>query len=489
MDEMRIRKKNLIMFPIGTVGRDMMYNLVTSYLLTFVLFTHKLTAAQLSAITAIMVGARVFDALNDPIMGNIIERTRTKWGKFKPWLVIGILSTSIVIYLAFNVHLQGWSFVWFFGIIYFLYSITYTMHDISYWGMVPALSSDANTRNQYTSRAILFAGIGGMLAAAFIPMLTAGESAIGGNAVTAYGRVALIIAILGPAFLAFTVFGVTEVRNYNNEPAPPISFKKIIGTIAGNKQLLWVSMIFLIQQIGNGIVLSGIGQTYIYVEFGYRGVFFTVFQMLGMAVTAFLMIFYPAISRKIHRKPLMNILMLISGIGYLIMLLSGVLFSGGNIKFVMLTLGYMLSNFGQYGFYLVLMISIINTVEYNEYIHGTRDEAIVSSLRPFLTKLASALTVAIANITYIAFHIITYTNGIADLEQAANAGEITAEQKATEITVLLTGVQSSQTRGLLIVMTVIPCILMFLSWLLYKNYYTLDEDEYDRICRELGERV
>ena len=296
MDEMKIRKKNLIMFPLGTVGRDMMYNLVTSYLLTFVLFTHKLTAAQLSAITAIMVGARIFDALNDPIMGNIIERTRTKWGKFKPWLVIGILSTSIVIYLAFNVHLQGWSFVWFFGVIYFLYSITYTMHDISYWGMVPALSSDANTRNQYTSRATLFAGIGGMLAAAFIPMLTAGESAIGGNAVTAYGRVALIIAILGPAFLAFTVFGVTEQRNYNNEPAPPISFKKIIGTIAGNKQLLWISLIFLIQQIGNGIVLSGIGQTFIYVEFGYQGVFFTAFQMLGMAVTAFLMIFYPASS-------------------------------------------------------------------------------------------------------------------------------------------------------------------------------------------------
>ena len=233
MDEIKIRKKNLIMFPLGTVGRDMMYNLVTSYLLTFVLFTHKLTAAQLSAITAIMVGARIFDALNDPIMGNIIERTRTKWGKFKPWLVIGILSTSIVIYLAFNVHLQGWSFVWFFGVIYFLYSITYTMHDISYWGMVPALSSDANTRNQYTSRATLFAGIGGMLAAAFIPMLTAGESTIGGNAVTAYGRVALIIAILGPAFLAFTVFGVTEQRNYNNEPILRNSGQSLHNTCSG----------------------------------------------------------------------------------------------------------------------------------------------------------------------------------------------------------------------------------------------------------------
>ena len=90
MDNAKIQKRNLIMFPLGTVGRDMVYNLVTSYLLTFVLFTRNLNAAQLSAITAIMVAARIFDALNDPVMGNIIERTRTRWGKFKPWLVIGI---------------------------------------------------------------------------------------------------------------------------------------------------------------------------------------------------------------------------------------------------------------------------------------------------------------------------------------------------------------------------------------------------------------
>ena len=489
MEDQKIKKRNLWFFPLGTVGRDMMYNLVTSYLLTFVLFTHQLSAAQLSAITAIMVAARVFDALNDPIMGNIIERTRTKWGKFKPWLAVGILTTSIVIYLAFNVQLQGWAFVWFFGIIYFLYSITYTMHDISYWGMVPALSSDADTRNQYTSRATLFAGIGGMMAAAFIPMLTAGDNAIGGNAVTAYGRVALIIAILGPVFLAFTIFGVKEQRNYNDDPVPPVSFKKIISTITGNDQLIWIAVIFLLQQIGNGIVLSGVGQTYIYVEFGYEGTFFTVFQMLGMMVTAFLMIFYPVISRKLHRKKLMDILMVISLVGYLIMLIPGlVLQGGGTVKFVLLTLGYMLANFGQYGFYLIMMISIMNTVEYNEYKHGTRDEGIVSSLRPFLTKLASALTVAIANITYIVFSIIQYTNGIADLEQKANIGEITAETKAAEVTSLLTGVQHSQTLGLLIVMTVLPCLLMFLSYVFYKKKYTLDEEEYDRICKALADR-
>jgi melibiose permease/lactose/raffinose/galactose permease len=466
----------------------MVYNLITSYLMLFVLYTKGLDAAQLGVITIIMIAARIFDALNDPIMGNIIERTRTPWGKFKPWLVIGILTTSVVIYLTFNVKLRGWPFVAFFGVMYFLYSITHTMHDIAYWGMVPSLSSDADTRNRYTSRATLFAGIGGMLAAAFIPMLTAGDAAIGGNAVTAYGRVALLIAILGPLFLAFTVFGVIEQRNYDNEPAPPVSFKKIIGTITGNDQLLWIALIFLLQQIGNGIVLSGIGQTYIYVEFGYNGIFFTAFQMLGMAVTALLMIFYPVISRHLPRKKLMSILMLISGIGYVVMLLPGLAMHGGNLKFILLTLGYMLANFGQYGFYLIMMISIMNTVEYNEYRHGTRDEGIISSLRPFLTKLASALTVAIANITYIVFNIIHYTNGIADLEQAANAGQITAEQKGAEITQLLTGVQHGQSLGLLLVMTVVPCLLMFASYLLYRKRYILDEEEYARICREIKAR-
>ncbi len=488
MEDRKITKRNLWMFPLGTVGRDMIYSLVTSYLLTFVLFTRSLDAAQLGAITAIMVAARIFDALNDPIMGNIIERTRTRWGKFKPWLAVGILTTSVVIYLAFNVQLQGWAFVWFFGIIYFLYSITYTMHDISYWGMVPALSSDANTRNQYTSRATLFAGIGGMIAAAFIPMLTAGDNALGGNAVTAYGLVALAFAVAGPLFLAFTIFGVKEQRSYQDEPVPPVSFKKIISTITGNDQLMWIALIFLLQQIGNGIVLSGVGQNYIYIEFGYNGAFFTLFQMLGMLVTGFLMLFYPAISRKISRKKLMNILMAVSTAGYVLMLVPGLLLSGGTVKFGLITAGYMLANFGQYGFYLVMMISIMNTVEYNEYQHGSRDEGIISSLRPFLTKLASALTVAVASITYIALDILKYTNGISDLEQAANQGRITAEEKGAEITALLTGVQPAQTAGLLLVMTVLPFAFMLVSWILYKKHYRLDEEEYSRICQEIEEK-
>ena len=495
MEDTKRVKRNLAMFPLGTVGRDMVYNLVNNFLLTFVLFTRELTAGQLSAITAIMVGARLFDALNDPIMGNIIERTRTKHGKFKPWIVAGMVSTSLVIYAAFNVKLQGWSFVWFFGLIYFLFSITYTMGDISYWGMIPSLSSDGDTRNTFTARATLFAGIGGTTAGILIPMLTTGQNAIGGSTTVAFGRIALIIALLCPAFLLFVLFGVHEDRSYNDEPVPPVSFKKIWSTITGNDQLLWIALIFLIHEISNAIVLSGVGSTYIYFEFGYEGGLYSLFTTIGMSVTALLMIFYPAISRKVPRKRLMSILLKVALAGYAVMLAAGLAMQSGavkvlgmDLKFLIITIGYMLANFGQYGYYLILMISVINTVEYNEYLHGTRDEGIITSMRPFLTKLASALTVIIATGTYMLTGVTQYTNRISSLENAAAAGHITEAEKLSQIQELLRGVTHEQSLGLLLVMVVVPLVLLVITYILYIRHYKLDEPEYDRICAELKAR-
>ena len=488
MDEKKRNRINLWMFPLGTVGRDMLYSLFNSFLFTYVLFTRTLSAAQLSAITVIMVAARVFDALNDPVMGNIIERTRTRFGKFKPWLVIGILSTIVVEYLAFNSDLQGWSFVAFFGVIYFLYSIAYTMHDISYWGMVASLSSNADTRNQLTSRATLFAGIGGTLASLVIPMFTTGGLALGGNAMTAYGRIALVFCVIAPLFMCFTVFGVREREQKAYEQAPPISFKKILSTITGNDQLMWIAIIFLIQQIGNNLAVHGLGATYIYLEFGYAGGLYSLFNTIGVLATAFLMLFYPVISRKIQRKRLMKIMMIISTAGYGAMLLCGLLMPSTMIKFWLITLSYMAANFGIYSFYLVMMISIINTVEYNEYKHGVRDEAIIASLRPFLTKLASALVAALTSLAYILFGVTGTTNQISSFENAAASGAITEAEKLAGISSVIDAVAPSQSIGLFLCITVLPFVMMLIAYVLYQKHYKLDEPEYDRICMELAKR-
>ena len=479
------RQKNLLFYPLGTVGRDMMYFLFNNCILTYILFTKTLTDAQLLAITIIMIAARVFDALNDPIMGNIIERTRTKWGKFKPWLLIGVLSTSIVIYLAFNSTLQGWAFIVFFGIIYFAYSITYTMHDISFWGMIPALYRDADLRNQYTSRATLFAGIGSTLASVLIPIFTTGSGAIGGSAVKAYGVIALVIAILGPLFILFTLFGVKEHRGDDMEPKMKLNFRRITRTIKQNDQLRWMILIFLIQQIGNSLVFGGIGSSYIYFKYGYEGGLYSIFSMVGVAATAVLMITFPAISRKFTRRQQMNLLMMMVGIGSALELLAGLLLGASTISFVVLTAGYMIVNLGLYGFYLIMMISIVNTVEYNQLKTGHRNEAIITSMRPLLTKMGSAIVVGLTSLTYLIFKITEKTNAISNFEQQAELGHITDEQRLEGIKEVISGVANSQTIGLLLAMVLIPLVFGFVSFILYQKFYKLDEKTYADICAQL----
>ncbi|MCI1722049.1 MAG: glycoside-pentoside-hexuronide (GPH):cation symporter [Lachnospiraceae bacterium] len=488
MNQEAVKKRNLRMFPPGTIGRDMEYNLVNNFLLTYVLFTRQLTAGQIAAITGLMVGARIFDALNDPIMGNIIEHTRTRWGKFKPWLMIGVLTTSAVIIFIFNTKLTGWPFIAAFGCFYFSFSITYTMHDISYWGMIPALGSDADERNRLTSLTTLCAGIGGTLAGVAIPLFTAGQFALGGNASEAYGRISILICILAPLFLFITIFGVRERRDDIQEKPEPVSLRGIVRTIAGNDQLLWVSLTFLIQQIGNGLIVGGIGSTFIYFRYGYSGGLYSLFTIVGMSATAFLMIFYPSISGKLGRKPLMRILLILSLGGYAVMLFAGFVLSSGMGGFWVLTVGYMLSNFGQFGFYLIMMISILNTVEYNEWKHGKRQEAVIASLRPFLTKFSSAVIVAVTALTYVLSGVTVYTNQISTLENQAAAGTITDSQKMEAISQVISGTSSGQSLALLVCMTLLSAALMLISYLLYRKHYVLDEETYSRICRKLEEK-
>ena len=251
---------------------------------------------------------------------------------------------------------------------------------------------------------------------------------------------------------------------------------------------MWIALIFLIQQVGNNIAVGGVGSTYIYLTYGYSGGLYSTFNTIGMMATGILMIFYPAISRKLHRKKLMSILMVVSTVGYVVMLVSGFLMAGSAQRFNVLTLGYMLSNFGQYGFYLVMMISIINTVEYNEYKHGTREEAIVASIRPFFTKMGSALVVVITSVSYLIFGVTHYTNQISDLESAAASGLITEAEKLSSIESVISGVQGNQSSGLLLCMVILPFVLMLASYLLYRKHYILDEEEYDRICKVIAER-
>ena len=206
----KLSKRNFWMYPLGTIGRDFLYMLFNSNLITFILFTKTLTTAQFTSISFIIIAARLFDAFNDPIMGGIVENTRSRFGRFKPWMFLGALLTGIVVVAVFSVPLDGWAFIGFLAVMYFLFSITFTMNDISYWGMLPSLTSNEHDRNRLTSFAQIAASIGGAVAGFIIPVLAIGANPIGGSAPRAFMLIAVASAILMFGFQMFTIFGVKE---------------------------------------------------------------------------------------------------------------------------------------------------------------------------------------------------------------------------------------------------------------------------------------
>ena len=126
---MEKKNKNHITFGLGTVGRDMVYTMISMYLMFYLTDVLQLNNQVLWWVTAIIMGARIFDAFNDPFMGVIVDNTHSRFGKFKPWICVGSVLTAILSVLLFtDFGFTGNSFIVSFGIIYILYSIYCKKH-------------------------------------------------------------------------------------------------------------------------------------------------------------------------------------------------------------------------------------------------------------------------------------------------------------------------------------------------------------------------
>lgn len=471
-------KRNLIAFPLATLGRDMCSQFFTYAIMNFILFTKNLTVQQFSVISIIIVAARVFDALNDPLMGTLLDRTRTKIGKFKPWMIAGVITTSIVVLAAFLNNFTGWNFVVFFGFIYFFYSICFTMNDVSYWGMIPALSSKPEMRDKFTSLTVFWSGAGAGFVSVLVPVFTAGGMVIGGNAVTAY-RTLACIACVAPVTMLLVFLLVKENREENTQNKEKVSLKTIFGTIVRNDQLKWAALVFLIHQIGCLIITNGLASTYIYLEFGYKGILSTLFTVISMSTTVILMLIYPQLAKKFSRNKLINISKYAAVVGYLFVLVCGLLAPQGTmLKYGLIVAGFAIANSGTYCIYLAMMICLSNTVEYNEYKFGERNEGIIASVRPFLSKLSNAISVMLVSFFYIITGVTVYTNQISDLENQTSQGLISEQEKLSAIGTLLENVSSHETVGLLLAMAIIPLVTVVIAATVYKKKYKIDEKMY-----------
>ena len=154
-------KRNRWTFGLGTIGRDMVYTLISMYLIFYMTDVIYVPTAILWRITAIVLAARIFDACNDPFMGLIVDNTKTKFGKFKPWIAFGAFTSGILTILLFtDFKIQGGAYAAVFAVIYLLWGMAFTTNDISYWSMLPALSVDQKEREKIGAFARICANVG-----------------------------------------------------------------------------------------------------------------------------------------------------------------------------------------------------------------------------------------------------------------------------------------------------------------------------------------
>ena len=253
--ERQVTRKAKYSFGIGAFGKDLVVGLTGTFLMFY--FTDVLGIAA-SFVGTLFFVARIWDAINDPVMGMIVDKTKTKWGKFRPWLVIGTLINSVVTVIMFtNFGLTGTSLYVFVSILYILWGMTYTMMDVPYWSWLPNLTNNPVEREEvsiiprvFASMANLLIGTAGLAIVMYFDNIFGnGDQSAGFFVMTAIIAVIFIIAIL------ITVRNVYEAPT-NIDTGITLRFKDIWRILFTNKELLayigiLVTFFLSLQILGN----------------------------------------------------------------------------------------------------------------------------------------------------------------------------------------------------------------------------------------------
>lgn len=249
----QIIAKNRYTFGLGTIGRDMVYSMVSMYLIFYLTDILKLNDSTILYATNIMLAARIFDALNDPIMGTIVDNTKSRYGKFKPWIVFGSLLSGLLTILLFtDIGLRGSRYIALFAVVYVAWGVAFTTNDISFWSMLPSLSTSQKEREKIGAFARICANIGLFFVVSSIVPITNALGKLLGNMSSAYMVFAMGIVAILLIFQSITVFGVKEIETpvIHTGEKESTSLKGMFTAIFKNDQLCVTAVSMSLFMIG-----------------------------------------------------------------------------------------------------------------------------------------------------------------------------------------------------------------------------------------------
>lgn len=455
-----------IAYACGTFGHDVFYAMLATYFMIFVtsnLFNSGNASHDqymIGIVTTIILVLRIAELFVDPFIGNIIDKTKTRWGRFKPWVLVGAFVAAITLALLFT-DFGGLTvsnptlYLILFAIVYFVMDIFYSAKDVAIWSMIPALSFDSHEREITATVARIGSVFGANLVTVIVmPVVLYFSVNQNGGAGDPTGWFAFACIGGGIATLGAIILGIgtKEQDSALRENKTDTSAKDVFKVLTQNDQLLWTAIAYLVYGIGINIVNNFNLYYFIYVigdatKFSGLGVINTIIGLLAVAA-------FPVLTTKFSRRKLFFASITIMTVALVIYAMSGT-----NVYFALFGAG--LFALPQPLVFLVVLMTITDSVEYGQLKLGHRDEAVCLCVRPLVDKFAGAVSSGIIGLVAI---WVGMTGG-------ASAADITQEN--------LFHFQ--------IVMFAAPIVLMIIASFIYRAKVTLTEAEHARIVAKLEE--
>lgn len=446
-------------YGVGAVGLDLSYGMFYSYLNKYLTDVLKLSANFLLILTPL---ARIWDGINDPMMGTIVDNGKFKMGKYRPWILIGSFANSVILILLFNniFKLSGASLYVYIAFMYVFWGMTNTLADIPYWSMVPSFTNDAKQRSLIATIARTFSGLGQGIVQIGTPLLIGLVSVTTdpntGKAVLDKRTFTVLSIICACGLILFSSISVASVkekhRTISNEK---FSFKKIFSVLKNNDQLL-VFMLFAMLSNAGFYMISGVSAYYFDVvvadstkQSGFN-TFGAIGSILGLAVIPIMMKF--TTRRKTYQFSLS-----LAIAGYIGMLISA---KAGSISAMGIL--YLIAQIGTASMFVSQTVFLADIVDYGEYKMGFRTESITFSMKGFLQKMAYTLQTIIL---YAGLSISHYDGELHSANTPAAYSAISA------------------------MMLVLPMILMALSLIVFTFKFKLTDQRMQEITAELDKKA
>ncbi len=446
-------------YGIGAIGKDMVYALSSSYVMYYYQDILGLSATFVGMILMI---ARIFDAFNDPFMGILVAKTNTKYGKFRPWILSGSVLNAFVLYALFSApNLSSTGLMIYFAVIYILWGVTYTMMDIPFWSMIPAVTEKPSDREQLSVIGRTCAGVGSALIQVGTVLCVAMLG--GNNESVGFKWFSLIVAIIFVVTESILFFTIKEKKS--DKQMETTTVKEMFQALFHNDQAM-VTVISIIL-INSALYITSNLILYFF-KYDLAGeawkTQYTLFTTVGGAGQIFgMMLIYPLLRKKFSNTTIFKTSLFMAITGYVCLLISCLT----NLAHAMpLLCGIGLLVFVANGMLSVLTtVFLSNSVDYGEMKTGRREESVIFSMQTFVVKAASGFAVFLSG---IGLDLIGLNGNSAD--------GLPVAQSASTIT------------GLRLLMTILPCIGLILAYIVFKKKFILTDEKANEIAISLSEK-